>query len=311
MTERLADRRNFLKLMAITAGSAALAACAPRLSRAIADATVTPNPDLTIATLDGTKHPIRSTPYNRSTLAVPAAPDEWQMSLSQQVELMAKENFFTERLNNNSETIITPQFSDRQYGRMTRKVFQNNTCGPATIATIAKMYQYLKTGKVPDIRIVDVYNVLDGQTFKDIRGWEDKYIVSDDQMNYDGFPDALNLVIPGSTLITEFLTPDYGARYSPLFPQSHWPDALSKAQKICQKGGSVVLRGFKKDDFPVRHILLATGVKNDGTATFVDSYDGAAKRGVLKNYFESLVDPDAKSLGEQPGLLDMIGITPK
>ncbi len=291
--------------MAITTGSAALAACAPRLSRAIADATFTPSPDLPVATFDVTKHPIRSTPAIQST------PEKWHLSLSQRAELMARPEFFTEPLGNNTTRIITPQFSDRQYTSEKRKILRNNTCIAAVIASSGKIPAFLDTSIVPNTTIADVYNVLDGLYFIDTKGRKSKFVDWDDQMYFGGIPDALSLVFPKSLLKTEFLTPNHGSRYSRIVPQVNWPDALSKAQTVCKNGGWIALRGLKKDDAAAAHVLLATGVKNDGLGTFVDSYDGTAKRGLLKDIFASGVDPDAKFLGEQPGLLDMIGITPK
>jgi hypothetical protein len=297
MSEEI-SRRDFIKLACMATVSTALTACPPGLAKAIG-----------LAAVPGA-YPVALTPPTPSTESSnpSATPDVWKLSLSQQVELLREPDFFTELQGENTKKIITLQFDDSEYIGMNRKAFHNNSCGQSTLATIEKMCGYLNTGIVPDTTIADIDTTLDGLTFTDIKGYTTKYIVWDDEMCFVGFPDVLELLIPQFISKTEFLSPNYGARYTRIVPQADWPDVLSKAQTVCEDGGFVIIFCLK---YGAGHILLATDVKNDGTAVVVDSFTGTAQRVLLKNYFDSRVDPNAKLLGEQPGLLNMIGVTSK
>ena len=291
------SRRDFLKLGSFLAGSLALAACTPEAFRVVA--TQTP--------LLGSIPTERELPT--ATQSPPEEPSNvWELSLAQRVELIASPKFFTELQGKNTEKIITPQFDSKQYTRMNRKAFPNNHCGQATLTTIAKMCEFLNTGNVPDITVADIDGVLDAATFTDVKGWNAKYINWDDEMYFIGLPDALKLLIPELISKTEFLTPNYGARDTRIVPQTLWPDVLLRAQTICEAGGFTVIGGLK---YGSGHIVLGTDINTNGTAMVIDSFEGTAERVLLDDYFDFAVDPEAQFLGKQPGLLNMIGVTPK
>lgn len=244
--------------------------------------------------------------------SLPPTPDVWELSLAQRVELMGRPDFFTELQGENTKIILTNQFDDNEYIGMDRKVFRNNTCAQAVLTTLAKMGEYLNTGKVLNTTIADTYTALSEATFTDVKGYSAKYIAWNDAMYFVGIPGALELFVPQLVSKTEFLTPNYGARYSRIVPHSRWQDIFSKAQTVCEAGGAIIIGCLK---YGAGHILLATNVKKDGTAIIVDSrLDtdgelGTAHKVLLEDYFEKAVDPEAKFLGEQPGLLHMIGVT--
>ena len=268
----------------------------------------------TLASLTETVTPKNiDTPPTRIETPPLASPtvEGWKIpTIKERKSLLAIPEFFTKLQGKNTNRIITKQFDDTEYARLSeRKVFRNNTCTQSTLTTIAKMCEYFNTGKVPSITIADVYVALDGKNFTDVTGHEAEYIVWNDAMYFVGIPDALKLFVPQFISKTEFLIPNYGTRHTRIVPQTHWQDALSKAQAVCEDGGFVIIHCLK---YGTGHTLLATDVKMDGIATIVDSYSETVQREVLlKNYFEWWVDPEAEYLGKQPGLLNVIGVTLK
>ncbi|MCD4756176.1 hypothetical protein K8R20_00980 [bacterium] len=255
-----------------------------------------------------TETPDAPTPTPTETVTPSETPDVWELSLSERIELMGDLEFFTKLWGENTRKILTFQLDPEEYLRHPRTLDSDNCCGLATIATAIKMCEYLNTSKVPDITIADIHIALEGKTFTDIRGYTAKYVAWNDAMYFVGLPDALKTLAPQLISKTEFLAPNYGARYTRIVPQSEWPDIFSRAQAVCEDGGFVIIGGMK---YRAGHIMLGTDIKEDGTATIVEPRCRIAQRVLLKDYFEKWVDPRAASLGRQPGLLHMMGITPK
>lgn len=307
------SRRDFWKVASIGATVVALelTGCGPAI-RALTPPLVIQPTQPPLPNSPSTLLPPSSPPSSGEIQTVTPQPDVWKVSRAQRVELMAQPEFFTEKLGENKKKIITLQFDDNEYADMSGVLFKNNNCGEATLATIWKLFDYLNTGIIPDITIATIHKILAGATFLDIKNHITKYIESDGQMNFGGFAEALKLMIPEHIFAVEPLTPQYGNAYSRIVPQSHLQKTLNRAQTICEEGGIAVIRCIK---YGGTHIILATDVKNDGTATIVDSYSGKAQRVVLKDYFELALDtdptdPNTINFGLQPGFLDMIGITP-
>ena len=206
--------------------------------------------------------------------------------------LLADPSFFTELQVNNTKKIITNQFDFNEYDDLSdNKISHSDTCGLATLATIKKMCGFLYTGIVPNTTIAEIYKKLDGKTFIDVRGRESSY--GNGRMIFVGLPDALKLIAPQYIKNTNFLTPNYGSKYSTFVPQGLWLEALKEGEKICEKGGFTLIHCVKHDD---GHTILATDIK-DGTAIVVDSFEAKAQRVYLGEYFES------------PGAISMIGVT--
>lgn len=268
--------------------------------------------------IEGTEIPLNPTLTQTPTTEIELKPSltptpEWKLSISERVNLMTKPEFFLEPQGENTRKIITHQFDENEYVGINRKYFDNNTCGEAILTTIVKMCDYFSTGKISDITIADIITELDEKKFTDIKGYEAEFITWDDQMYAVGFADALKLIIPKYVSNTEFLTPNYGARYTRIVPLSRWPEALMKAQTVCENGGFVIIHGLK---YGAGHIVLATNInEKDGTAIIIDSRSeknfesGTVRKVILNKYFGSAVDPQATYLDKQPGLLNMLGVT--
>ncbi|MCD4811663.1 hypothetical protein K8R14_03605 [bacterium] len=297
------SRGEFLKVLGVTATAALVGGCVADMDLPSTSTTPSPFPPTE------TPPPVTPTPTPTETLAPSETPDVWELSLSQRIELMKDLEFYSDLHDGNTRKILTFQLDKEEYlGHPTRILDHDNCCGEATLATIIKMCEYLNTSKVPDITIADIHIALEGKTFTDIRGYTAKYIVWNDAMYFVGLPDALKTLAPELISKTEFLTPDYGARYPRIVPQSEWPDMLSRAQALCEDGGFVIIGGMK---YRAGHIMLGTDIKEDGTAIIVEPRCRIAQRVLLKDYFEEWVDYRAASLGRQPALLHMFGITPK
>lgn len=281
-------RRDFLRQMGLIGGSALVARYTPSYLLDVAPPEVCGMP---LSQLDA------------------ATPEVCGFSLAQRLELMSNPEFFTELQGENTKKIFTNQLDHSEYIKVDGKVPFKNCCGQATLATSLKMLEFFNTCKVPDITIADVILKLKGETFKDKNGYEAPYIVDwNKTMYWVGIPGALETLAPHLISKTEFLTPNYGARYTKILPQSKWPETLSKAQAVCEDGGFVIIGCLK---YRSGHFLLGTDVKEDGTAIIIDSFSSRARRVLLRDYFEHYVDSWDPSLGRQPVLLHMFGITPK
>jgi len=207
-------------------------------------------------------------------------------------KLLSSPSFFTKPQGENTKLIITNQLDSKEYERLSgREISHNMTCTLAVIATIKKMCSFLYTDIVPDTTIADISNVLDGKSFIDVRGYESKY--GKDSMVFVGLPDALNYFVPPSVISTEFLTPNYGARYATWVSQRGWLVALEKGQEICENGGFTIIHCIKHG---ANHAVLATDIKDD-TAIVVDSFSATAERVRFSEYFEF------------PRPVNMIGVT--
>jgi len=310
------SRRTFLKLSALTAatvlGGRALVETRGLSAETEIPVTTgsstymekTPSPSLTQSLPTKTELKSSSTP----------TPDVWKLSLAQQVEFMSKSESFRELQGENTNKIIKFQFDNSEYVGMDKEVFRRNTCSQATLATATDLCGFLETGNVFGTKIADIYRDLNGKEFTDVKGFTAKYITWNDSMYFVAMPEALKLLMPQYISKVEFLTPNYGARYGRIVPQMDWPNILSKAQIVCKNGGFCILGGIK---YGYGHTVLATDVKEDGTAIIVDSrsykdlQQGTAQRVFLKKYFERWVDSEAEYLGKQLGLLHVFGITRK
>lgn len=234
-------------------------------------------------------------------------PEVWNLSLSQRIDIMKNSNLFTDLQANNTKKIITLQFDENEYTRLKRENnYHNNTCGVATLATIKKMFTFLNTGKVPDTTIADIDILLDGKFFTNKFDQQIEYINSNELMPVDGFPSAINLLMPELISKVEYFTPApfWSSEAKQLLlapiPLEDWNFYLSKAQDVCKNGGCAMIVGLKHN---WGHVLVATDVKEDYTAMIADSYDGTVKKVSLNNYFEYF--------DKKPGLFAIIGITPK
>jgi len=297
-----------MKLGLMALASSVIDACVPKSVKNIL--TVSPTLD---DPQDFTSEPQDSSPTMKTNqLDEIATSEPLKLSPAERAELLAKPEFFTEILGTNTKKIMTSQFDDSEYLKINRRVFPNNNCGQSVLATTVKMCEYFKTGYVPDYTISDVDMTLDEFFFTDIKGHTEKIITPNDQMYFVGFSDALNLLLPQKILKTEFLTPNNGSRYTRIVFPKDLSKALTMAQTTCEEGGFVIIHGLK---YQSGHIILATNVKGDGTATIVDSrtaidsQPGTVHIANIRDYFESRVDPDAEFLGKQPGILNMLSVT--
>ena len=200
--------------------------------------------------------------------------------------------------------IIADQRDDKEYAGMTRKVNHYNTCGEATLATIENMLNKQDGVKVPNKIIADTFKALDGKTFTNEWGQPFPYFDKYELTPVEVLPSAIDILMPQFNLETKFLTPlpfwstkDEKMEWHPI-PLANWSYYLLKAQDICKDGGFTIVVG-EKNGWP--HIMLATNVKSDGTATFVDTYTGTAKKAVFSDFLEVV--------GGQPALLAILGIT--
>jgi len=249
----LLSRRNFLIAAGVIVCESVLNACAPRLARiATATSTLTPYPTETTTPTD-------TATATQTSLPKEPTPEVWNLSLADRIKLMSSPDFLRE--------VMAFQFDDKEYVGMHREgrgIFKNNTCFGATIATIWDMLLRF-TGQDGDKTIADVYQKIDGETFQDDvnKDKQFKYVSWDDQVDFYGFPSALQRIMPQLISKTEFLTPDLGGNHvARVFPKSNWPPAMEKAQTICENGGFLIIECYKHGD---RHFVLATDVKADGT----------------------------------------------
>jgi hypothetical protein len=200
--------------------------------------------------------------------------------------------------------IIAYQLDNSQYARMERVVDHNNTCGEATLATIENMLNKQDEVEVPKKIIADTFKALDGKTFTNEWGQPFPYFDKYELMPVEVLPGAIDILMPQFDLEKKFLTPlpfwsvaDEKMEWNPI-PLADWSYYLSKAQGICENGGFTIVVG-EKHSWP--HIMLATNVKSNGTATFVDTYTGTAEKAAFNDFLE-VVDG-------QPALLAILGIS--
>lgn len=224
------------------------------------------------------------------------------------VELMSNADFFTRPLGKNSLQIVTDTNDNNEFIGIKAELFKNNLCGLCTLTSIGKLLEFIKTGDILDrYTIATTYNKLAGLSFIDVNGYKEEYFSWDNSMYFSGLPSAVKVLYPEYVLESRFLSHDFGARYQMVLPESNWPSFLLEAQDICKNGGFVILGGIK---YGYGDILLATDVKEDGTAIIVDSWNHTVKRLKIREFFDPFIDPSAKHLGEQAGLLSVIGVIP-
>ncbi|MFA6007534.1 MAG: hypothetical protein WC784_02725 [Candidatus Shapirobacteria bacterium] len=194
-------------------------------------------------------------------------PETWHLSLPEQLEILANPKTFTELQGKNTRKIITNQLDDNEY--LEKEVpNHNNTCGSAVVTTIIKLCEYLNTGVVPDNTIGSTYKILKKSTFNNQWG----LVPILDQGGFidnNGIGDAIKLLNPDLVSKTEYFT----SLPPVIISESQWPDILSKAQTICESGGIITIGTILHGS---THIIIATNVKKDGSATIIDSFDGTA-----------------------------------
>lgn len=140
---------------------------------------------------------LRVSAFSAAALALPPTTETsgWQIpETSEIIEKLHDPDFFT--LPIGGKTIFTRQFDPNEYNFPkktsdgTKKMIMNGSCGPASIATVLKLYSYFRRGFVRDIRISQVRKDLIGKTHPN--KWKDlKFIEWAGQMRFCAVYDAL------------------------------------------------------------------------------------------------------------------------
>lgn len=232
--------------------------------------------------------------------------------------LLADPNTFTEPLGPSGRKIITPQFDNRQYERLDPKYlpylktcnYQGLSCSEAVMASILKLFTYLKTGDVPDITVADIINYLMDKNYQGYHFiWPNDISMGDDPFKWA--LEALKLFGKETNLYTVTqLTPDWGLGVSHIVNKDDWDGLL----RILQKDGAFGIARVLKYGTPpgTRGHFIGLSVNEHDETVIIDpigSYkNGDARVIALVGYVEP-VAPNMESEG-QPGFLWMAEVTP-
>lgn len=265
-------------------------------------------------------------PTSTATSSSEATPTQearsWEIpTISERRALLSNPDFFTKPLDGG--TIITPQFDDGQWQRLNDRTYflscdyKGNGCSEAVIASIVKMMEYFKNGKVPDVTAADVVNHLLDKTYQGYHYiWPNNISMQDDPLKW-----ALELYGQETGLFktVEGLTPDWGLSNTHVVPTSEWSDIFKKGQKeVLDKGGVLVARVLKYGVPPgsAGHFIIISNFVGD-EPLIVDSIgpkkDGARRgeaRVVALATYSEKVNPGVPNWGGEPGFLWMTGVIP-
>lgn len=320
MTERI-GRREAIKAIMATGASGLGMLLAPGLLGACSPLEKPIEPSQTPVPSE-TKIPT-STPASTPEPTITPEPTRgWETpSLSERINLLSNPDFFVKPID--GRAIISPQFDDAQWERLKDKTYflscdyKGNGCSEAVIASVIKMMEYFKTGKIPDVTAADIVNKLLDETYQGYQYIRPNNIsMQDDPLKW-----ALAFYGQETGLFktVEGITPDWGISNTHVIPASEWNSIFKKGQKeVLDKGGVLVARVLKYGVPPgsAGHFIIISNFEGD-QPLIVDSVGpkkdgerrGAARVVALGAYSEKVMQgvPD---WGGKSGFLWMSGVIP-
>ncbi|CAN5272070.1 hypothetical protein BH10PAT2_BH10PAT2_0700 [soil metagenome] len=218
--------------------------------------------------------------------------------------LFADPAFWSTPQGENTRELLSPQFKDEEYNflpdtlhELKRFAFKNHTCSEAILTTLSKLFIYLDTGEVPNLKISDTVlrlmnagsvtpgtlEMIDSQLAKEIRLLDRRVTVS-------------------------YFTKDWDPQHSRIAAASDWPEIFAQLKKTLDAGGLGVARVTKYGQ-GVAHFILISSMNDKEEPMIIDSIgpeinghrDGKVSSVPLEEY--------ADKWHGQPGLIWMAGVT--
>lgn len=324
------ERRKWLGVAAI---AAAAVACGLPFGSGSGD--IPPTSPATAAPAASDGPTLASTLVKRDTQVPPSAtrqaevkemetptPERWKIpNIEERKLLFANPDFFMKPLETSGRRIITPQFEEKEWERLTDKTYYLSTdykslgCGVSVLAEAWKSFGYFHDGVVPDKTAADVLNHLIGKkTIQELQIVSLNNIAMQDLQLMGAFQEFADTT--GLFSVVQ-LSPNYGLDNTHIIYPNEWLGYFKRAQEeVFDKGGLVFVRGLKwgKPPETVAHFAIISSIDHNGNTFIVDSIGprniGSAGTIPLNTYFDKVKPEHSVELVGLPGFFFMAGVVP-